>query len=261
MWTSTDGVAWTRVSPPADFASASVYTVDGGHPGFIATGTLKDGLTQAIWTSSDGRSWLSKILPKSAFGEVIVQGATAFAGGYVASGAIRGDDGCGGPRYLTPSLWWSADGTAWSRAPLAGAAPATAASMTVTKVSDNALMAVANEWDAATQVSSTKVWVTGDGRAWRQVASPSSLLGDVIQTDGQHGLAISDAGADPLQTSTPLTVATVADDLSVRVLVEVGDVPTVAQQVSAWSGTLGPAGLVVLSGDGSKLWLGVPAAG
>lgn len=41
LWTSPDGLTWTRVQPPADFASSSVHTLDAGSAGYIATGILK----------------------------------------------------------------------------------------------------------------------------------------------------------------------------------------------------------------------------
>jgi hypothetical protein len=258
MWTSSDGATWNRVSPPADFAAASVYTVDGGSSGYIATGILKDGLTQALWVSADGRTWNSKLVPKSVFGQVIVQGGTSFAGGFVLSGAIRGDEGCGGYRYQTPSLWWSADGAAWSRATLTGTAPSTDSTMSVTRVNDHTLMAIANEWNAATQTSSTRVWATSDGRSWKPAAKPSSMLGSNIRTDGFQGLAIIDNNVDPAQTQLPLTIAAVGDDLLVRVLSQTGAVPTAAQSPMAWNSSIGPAGIVVLSADASVLWLGTP---
>ena len=260
MWTSPDALTWSLVTPPADFASASVYTIDGGPAGYIATGILKDGTTQAVWLSTDGRSWHQGALPKSTFGDVIVQGGNAFGGGFVASGAVRGDEGCGGYRYLTPSLWWSSDGKGWARAALPGAAPASDAWMTVTKVSDPALMAVAMEWDQATQLSSQKIWVSSDGRTWKQIGSPSKTLGSTIRTDGRQGLALTDPDANPPLTDGPVVVAAVDDDLTVRPLPQTGDLPMASQSASSWNSTMGPAGLVMLSSDYSILWLGVPVA-
>jgi hypothetical protein len=260
MWTSVDGLTWSRVTPPADFTSATVYTVDGGTAGFIATGVMKDGVTQGLWISADGRTWHSVALPKSVFGEVVVQGATGFGGGFVLSGAIRGDDGCGGPRYVTPSLWWSPGGTAWTRATLPGVAPVTDSWMTVTKVSDQALMAIANEWDAATQVSSIKVWLSGDGRIWKQIQHPSSMLQSTIRSDGKQGLAVIEPTLEGAQTDGPVSVIAVDDDLSVRILKEDGAVPMESQGVNPWGTTLGPAGLVMMSTDATMLWLGVPTA-
>jgi len=259
MWTSTEGLTWTLVTPPADFASASVYTVDGGSSGFIATGVLKDGATQAVWLSADGRSWHQGALPKSTFGAVLVQGGTAFGGGFVVSGAVRGDEGCGGYQLLTPSLWWSADGMGWTRATLTGAAPATDAWIAVTRISDHALMAISTEWNAVTQVSSEKIWVTSEGRTWKQIVSPSKTLDSTVRTDGRQGLALTDPDANPPETDGPVVVAAVDDDLTVRPLPQSGDIPMASQQESSYGSTMGPAGLVMISRDYSILWLGVPA--
>ena len=130
--------------------------------------------------------------------------------------------------------------------------------MSVTRVNDHTLMAIANEWNAITQTSSTRVWATSDGRTWKLAATPSSMLGSNIRTDGLQGLAILDNNVDPAQTQLPLTIAAVGDDLSVRVLPQTGAVPTAAQSPVAWDSSIGPAGLVVLSADASVLWLGAP---
>ncbi len=130
--------------------------------------------------------------------------------------------------------------------------------MSVTRVNDHTLMAIANEWNAATQASSTRVWATSDGRTWKPIAKPSWMLGSSIRTDGLQGLAIVDNNVDPAQTQLPLAIAAVGDDLSVRVLSQTGAVPTAAQSPMAWNSSIGPAGLVVLTADASVLWLGTP---
>jgi hypothetical protein len=256
LWTSTDGLKWSRVQPPADFTSASVYTVDGGSIGYIASGTLKDGVTQAVWLSADGRSWRQVPLPKTTFGKVVVDGATDFAAGYVVAGAVLGDEGCGGARLLTPSLWWSANGTGWTRAVLTGATPASDATMAVSRISDHALMAIATEWNATTQLSSQLVWVTTDGKTWRLVKSPSNLLSAGVLTDGQRGLVV----LAPADNSGPPTIATVANDLTVTTLSQAGDGPVASASSVGWvQAAFGPTGVAFLSSDALNLWLGVPA--
>ncbi|HEX7590790.1 MAG TPA: hypothetical protein VF375_02475 [Candidatus Limnocylindrales bacterium] len=250
FWTSLDGSSWTRVALSGDFASASIYTVDGGSVGFIATGTLKDGTTQAIWTSTDGRNWRRAAVPTVATGTFVLNGATGFASGYVVGGAIQGDEGCGGFNLLTPSLWWSATGSSWTRVKLPGATPASDATMTVTRISDHVLMAIAWESNGA-GVTTQTVWYTSNGHDWKLVASPSALLGGTVVSDGRRGLVVS----TPPESGMPV-VATVGDDLSVTPLVETGAVPG-----ANGSGifAVGPAGVVCLSNDGTSLSLGVPA--
>jgi hypothetical protein len=254
LWTSTDGRAWHRVHLPRDFAEGRVYTVDAGSTGFIASGTLKDGVTQALWLSRDGTSWHSVHLPRSTFGKVVVDGATDFSAGFVVSGVILGQDGCGGPAHITPSLWWSRNGTIWTRSALSGTAPAHDATMTVTRISDRTLMAVASVWDGSTQRTSQTVWVTTNGRTWARVRSPSKLLDSTILSNGQRGLVV----LDPLDNVGPPTIATVAGDLAVTPLQQKGDGPVATDATPVWVSAFGPTGVVVLSTDDSNLWLGVP---
>jgi hypothetical protein len=254
LWTSADGLAWTRVTPPADFASASVYTVDGGSTGYIATGMLRDGITPAVWVSADGRSWRRSTLPRPTSGAILVDGGTAFAGGYVISGAQRLDIGCA-MSEVVPSLWWSAGGTSWAAADVPEALPVDYALVTVNRVSDHALMAIAQEWDAAGQPVGQPIWVTHDGRSWLLVKSPSGLLSPSLLTNGQRGVMV----VHP-PSGGPATIATVDDDLTVTVLSQSGDGPDAPDTSSAWVAALGPTGLVALTTDGLDLWLGVPSA-
>jgi hypothetical protein len=251
MWTSPNGQVWSRVTPPADFASASIYTMDGGSVGFIATGTLKDGTTQAIWVSTDGRNWHRAAVPTVTTGTFVLNGATGFASGYVVGGAIQGDEGCGGFNLLTPSLWWSATGSSWTRVKLAGATPADDATMSVTRINDHVLMAVATEWHEGADPTEI-VWVSSNGQDWKLVPSPSGLFSGRVYTDGRRGIVVA-----TLPDGGMPTVGIIGDDLFVRPLTETGPVPG-----SNGSGeyAVGPAGIVCLSNDGTSLSLGVPAA-
>jgi hypothetical protein len=255
LWTSTDGVSWSRVHLPADFVAAAVYTVDGGSSGYIASGTLKDGVTPAVWLSGDGRSWSQVPLPKPSAGGIVEDGAASFGDGYVLSGAERLDVGCGASVFM-PSLWWSTDGRSWTRSQLAGAVPSTNAQVTVSRISDHALMATATEYDDTTGLTSVMVWVTADGRAWKLVKSPSDMLGLGILTNRQRGLVVAlspDAAGPP-------TIATVGDDLTVTPLNQTGDGPLESATSPGWVWAIGPTGVVILNSDGSVLWLGVPTA-
>jgi hypothetical protein len=256
LWTSTDGSSWHRVTPPSDFTSGRVYTLDGGSTGYIASGTLKDGVTPAVWLSHDGVSWHSVHLPTSTFGKVVVDGATNFAAGYVLSGAVLGEGGCGGAALLTPSLWWSADGTTWSRSTLSGAQPVRNAQMTVSRIDDHALVAIAAEYDQTTDQTSRKVWVSTDGRTWAPVAKPSDLLRSGVRTNGQRGLVV----VDPPDNVGPPTIATVGADLTVATLRQTGDGPVLSDSLPGWVSAFGPTGVVFLGSDETTLWLGVPIA-
>jgi hypothetical protein len=189
-------------------------------------------------------------------GTLVVDGGTSFASGYVVAGAVLGDEGCGGARLITPSLWWSATGANWTRVKLPGATPASDATVAVTRISDRAVMAIATEWTALAAPTQF-VWVSTDGRAWNLLKSPSSLLGAGIISNGQRGLVV----AEPPDNQGPPTIATVDDNLTVTTLSQAGDGPVASASTPGWvPAAFGPTGVVVLSSDGTNLWLGVPTA-
>jgi hypothetical protein len=260
LWTSSDGLKWSRVPLPPDFATASVITVDGGATGYVAAGVLKDGLSQIVWLSQDGRAWHQIPLTRSVFGQFDVAGAVNFSGGYVVSGASHTEGGCGA-NMVTPSIWWSVDGASWARDALPGAIAATSDWVTVTRISDHALMAFSSEWNETTKAESQHVWVSSDGRAWKPIDAPSKMLTSNILSDRQRGLSLVDPYVvDHDKTFGPLLVAAVADDLSAATLTQTGDGPTLGPTMSGWISALGPTGVVVLTLDGTTLWLGVPTA-
>ncbi len=255
LWTSTDGLTWSLVQPSADFAPANVYWVGGGSTGFIASGTLKDGKTQAVWLSKDGLTWTQAPLASNVAGKSTVNAASRFANGYIISG-VTGLQCSEKP--ATPSVWWSADATIWTQSPLPSAATSSLASTSLIKISDHALVAVGCENGFVSQ----QVWLTNDGRTWKLVAAPSSLLasalypGGVILTDGRRGLVVGES------EDGSVTLATVGDDLAVRVLSQTGDVPiySASSQSTMWLAALGPTGVVLLSLDGLAVWVGFPTA-
>jgi hypothetical protein len=259
LWTSTDGLTWSRVKLPADFEAASVLTVEGGSNSFVAAGVLADGVTQSIWLSPDGRSWRQAPLRASAFGRFDIAGAVNFNGGYVVSGAVNTDTGCG--EMMATSLWWSTDGASWVRSALPGAISATSDWMTVIRISDHSLMALSTEWDETTLVRTQHIWVSSDGRTWQAVVAPSKMLTSNVLTDHRRGLSIVEPVAlDPTVTKGPLTVATIGDDLTPSILEQTGDGPAMSPALSGWSAAFGPTGILVLSLEGTSLWLGVPTA-
>lgn len=255
LWTSRDGTTWNCVKLSADFLAAAIYTVDAGSAGYIASGMLKSGTAQVVLLSADGNTWRKAPLPTATFGKVIVYGGTSFAAGYVVAGAVQGDEGCG-MTLLRPALWWSADGKAWTRATLPGAALAPNAWMNVSRLSDSALAAIATEWDDKTQISSVRAWVTRDGRTWDVAGVPAILLGQQILSNGRRAVVV----APPIDLQGPPTIMNIDDDMAVTTLSQSGNGPVASDTSPYWLSALGPTGIVVLSSDGSNLWLGVPTA-
>lgn len=257
LWTSADGVSWRPVDLGATFGDSTVWTIDGGSKGYIANGAAKDGTTQLVWTSDDGRAWHGGQLSKTTFKNVTIDDATAFAGGFVLSGATIGSDaGCGGPTLMTPSLWWSADGKSWIRDQVSGAVPNTSASMSVARINDRALLAIQSSWNDATQTSSTAVWTSTDGKNWAP-AKDATLANLNVLTDGQNGLAMSWSPDD----AGKVAMLAFDDKLNAAPLAQTGDQPTDLWANGSWTAALGPAGLVVADSAGARFWIGVPTAG
>lgn len=257
LWTSADGISWRPVDLGAAFGDSTVWTIDGGSKGYIAAGTAKDGTTQLVWTSDDGRAWHGVTLSKTTFKKVTIDDATAFAGGFVLSGATIGPDaGCGGSSLMTPSLWWSADGKSWIRDQVSGAVPNTSASMSVTRINDHALLATQSSWNEATQTSSEAVWTSTDGRNWTP-AKETTLADMHVMTDGQNGLAMSWSPDD----GGKVAILAFDDSLNAAPLVQTGEQPTDLWASGSWAAALGPAGLVISDVAGARFWIGVPIAG
>jgi hypothetical protein len=253
MWSSTDGVQWRSVDLARAFGvDGRAEQISAGSSGYVATGhsTAADAWKPAVWVSADGMTWRSVNLNAAAFTNSLVNDAAAFAGGYVIAGAVLvPDSACGVPATTTPSLWWSSNGTAWSRDAVSGTTSATGsgsyASMSVCRITDHALLAT--EFPSRPGSDTTAMWTSTDGRTWKPLAGPS-IDGTVI-TDGRHGVVVqsSDAGG--------LTILAFTNRLGLVTLAQTGDLPDEAGSSNV---ALGPVGLLIVSGDGSNTWVGVP---
>lgn len=265
VWRSTDGITWRQVA----VFSVDAENIDGGSAGYIATGNLSRDVN-AAWLSSDGATWKHVDLTASAFkGVQAIESGTAFSGGYVLAGATLGPPGgCGGGSgALTASLWWSADGSTWSRDSLSGTTPGDQVSMGVCRISDHALLASESSSNSTTAVVVDSYWISTDGRTWSSASLPSmvnSYPGTSVLTNGQRGLLVYppslNYGADGQATGQVVASQIYAfeDDLSLVKLAQTGDGPDDAWANEGTTQALGPTGLVVVSSDGSSLWFGVP---
>ena len=230
LWTSGDGRAWSRVDVDAAFGGGDVDTISGGSSGYVATGSDAAGV--AIWLSTDGRTW-RRVPPP--VGELIVTSAVAFADGFVLGGAVLlpSTDTCG-IALQRPALWWTADGSHWSRANIEGGDGE--GSVSVHRITDLALIA----FGGRSRVIST------DGRNWQEMTGQVTLEGRVL-TDGRRGIVLpweSDGeivGFDP--------------ELQPIVLAQAGALPT---QPGIFSTAFGPSGLLYANRTGSRVSLGVP---
>ena len=243
LWISTDGIVWSPVAMP--FGSDGIFRIDGGGAGYIGMGQHANG-EPALWTSTDGRTWTSSTPPVSAKTGSL-QDAAAFSAGFVVVGAVKGDEGCGGPSAVKPSVWWSADGKSWARETLPGAPAASDSWMSVSRLGDDALFAVASTADATTQKTTTTFWTSHDGRTWARITPPADIENFV--TDGSHaiGSTFDDGNNWHFWAFEP--------DGSIRELAQTGTLPPSPDYGGQFA--LGPAGLVMRV-DGDRFFLGVP---
>ncbi len=248
LWHSTDGTTWQAVPLPKDMTRGHVETLDGGSAGYIATGKRSDG-TPGIWLSLNATTWKSLPRPKPPTGTLVVNGAVSFADGLVVAGAVVGPEGCGGGSSIHPAVWWSLDGSSWTREPLPKASTALSASLRIEKLSDDELVAVDNSGDAP------KAWVSTDGRQWTAIAAPTDEALYGTFGDGRRAV-VAVAGPNDIG---PLTYMTIGDQLEVAPMAQTGDGPADAVDSLPWISAVGPTGVIALMSDGSQLRLGLPS--
>ena len=243
---SRDGTTWVPIAPGFHYP---VTQIDGGPTGYIAASA--DG----VFTSTDGATWTKANLSGKEFhGLDAIEGGAAFAGGYVMSGETKGPatGDCGtGPTLLTPSLWWSADGHAWTRDQVPSPVTGSSAVMQVWRLDDRTL--IANEAYASdTGIAYLASWRSHDGRVWVRTKVPWKNSAN-LSTVGKQIVMFSNE--DP--TTACLPAYAVSDDLSVTKLAQIGVVPScpsIRYMVS------GPTGLITVDETGAT-FVGVPISG
>ena len=122
VWTSSDGLHWTRIPDQAALKGGGMVAVARSGQGFVAAGV---GAARAvIWTSTDGSSW-SRVPDARMFRgpstpggvmPVAATGVAAQAGVVVVVGQAFGQD------QSEVLAWWSTDGTTWTKASVERAA-------------------------------------------------------------------------------------------------------------------------------------------
>lgn len=160
-WTSRDGVVWRRIVGP-DLEGAQMISVVPGGPGFVAVGTLLEGVdASAVWTSVDGESW--SLVPQQ----------TDLAGSFMWSVASGGPGlvATGWHRNPEPSLafWTSVDGRTWTRSPDVSNGDGFQGRSVVDM--GGKLVAVG---DLVTG-GAAAIWSSADGISWRRVGDPTAF--------------------------------------------------------------------------------------
>jgi hypothetical protein len=269
LLTSRDGATWQSVDMAKAFGNAVIWNVSGGSTGFVA----EDTIGHAVWTSRDGRSWQPVNLDTAAFARHRIEDGTAFSAGYVLAGSTEptGARSCSvdtsakpspTPPLRVPAVWWSSDGANWVNAELPGAKADFPIQMWVQRLDDQTLAAFAlgNERQG---------WVSSDGRIWKPLAQPVTLLPFItdyidcptdgcLKTDGQHGIQIQArngiVGSDQDPYAGVMSVS-IWTDRGLVTLTQSGDQPP-----SAWDTewAVGPTGVVAT--HAGRLWIGLPSS-
>jgi len=285
LWTSPDGISWQPedMGPVFGHYPIEVTRISGGAAGYVAVGydlSLAVNSVPAhnslVWTSKDGRNWQRVALEASPFKNSAINDGVSISGGFV----LAGTSGLGNCGYsvepgettsaapapapvLTPTVWWSADGSTWTRKSLPGAVATDDGDTWACSVSDQAMLVVFGVGD------SSHAWGSKDGRNWIRVKLPPNIAETDIITTGQHNLVVKPATAPDATvyydvTSGPLLLRTIDDSFAVSSVIQTGDVPNLVyyQGGNYTYGlvAIGPTGVVVTNADGSQLWFGTPSA-
>jgi hypothetical protein len=132
VWTSVDGITWSRVPDETISPEGFMWGVTAGGPGLVAVGS--DGPNAAVWTSADGITWSQIPHDESIFGgpgdllmsmnSVTTSGEGLVAVGVGDPGSLSGPAGSKrqqpgtGPLWsASAAVWTSDDGVTWSRVP------------------------------------------------------------------------------------------------------------------------------------------------
>jgi hypothetical protein len=256
LWISTDGGAtWARVGLAAAFPRGSVYEIFGGSSGYIARGAIGD--RSVFWVSADGHTWRPSDTSGSTFTDANIGSAASFSRGFVLAGATLAQGGACEPSdessKLTGALWWSADGTAWTRDELSGATVGDWVAMSIERINDGALYAT--ERSGGSQETDT-AWTSADGKTWTIVHGGAAVSVSQLCSNGRRGIVVTDLyGAVPGSDG----VWAFDNDLKPVKLTQTGDPPF--QDPWRYLAALGPSGLLLVNSDGTRFWLGVPTVG
>lgn len=160
-WTSQDGLAWRRIEGP-DLEGAQMVSVVPGGPGFVAVGTILEGVdASGVWTSVDGESW-SRVPELADLAHSFMWSVAAGGPGLVATGWHRNPE-------PSVAFWTSVDGRTWTRSP---DVPNGDGFQGRSVVDVGGTLVAAGELVAG---GAAATWSSADGMSWRQVAGPPSF--------------------------------------------------------------------------------------
>jgi hypothetical protein len=180
VWTSPDGVTWTRV--PHDEAvfggtgSQAMNSVVAGGPGLVAVGNdvSADRWDAAVWTSPDGLSWTRVPHDEAVFGGTGSQRMNSVVAGGPGLVAV-GLDSSG---YDSAAVvWTSPDGLTWTRIPHNVAVFGGAGWQRMNSVVAGGPGLVAIGSDESGGDTDAAAWTSPDGLTWTRVPHDEAVFG------------------------------------------------------------------------------------
>jgi hypothetical protein len=170
VWWSPNLTSWTRAHDVNDATGSSqVLAVAAGAHGFVSVGSHDS--KPAVWTTADGRSWKTIVLPvpngaaTAVLQQVAINGNHVVALGQATTAASQGASSGAGPAASTmPFAEFSADGGAtWQQVPFSSPGPGTAFTALT---ADSAGFTAAGLFGQPGQ-QDVAVWTSATGASWK----------------------------------------------------------------------------------------------
>jgi hypothetical protein len=256
VWTSPDGVSWTRLAPLLGGDAGSLTGVTPGGPGLVAVGYAHalGGDVPTVWTSVDGTTWTQAQGDGSVFApDSLIFSVTTGGPGLVAVGVDRN------PPDYTAAVWTSTDGLTWQRVPDDGAfgGPGNQGMRSVTSGPDGLVAVGWDESDSAKSVPTAAVWTSPNGVTWTRELGGGQAL---VSPDGAGMLSVTAGGpgyvaagsVDEYSGSTDAAVWTSPDGVTWTRVPDDGSVFGGPQKQEIFSVRPVPGGLVAVGADGNE---------
>jgi hypothetical protein len=259
VWTSVDGITWSRVPHDEEvFGAAFMNSVIVGGPGLVAVGGTDWHRTDGdavVWTSVDGITWSRVAHAETIFGgpktqtmlDVVVGGP-----GLVAVGREGNDHSWDNSFDNAAAVWTSVDGFTWSRVPHDETVFGTGGNARTATSPGPVMLSVTAGGPGLVAVGNRAVWTSPDGVTWARirldVTYRSLMTGVTAGGPGLVAVGLGSSGAAAVLTSVDgITWSQAPDDDAVF-----GSYGDWIRDV-----TVGGPGLVAVgdAGDAGAVWV------
>ena len=236
VWTSVDGIDWTRVPHTPVFAAEGrnviTWDVTTGGPGLVAVGAEEGpgGIRAAVWTSPDGLKW-SRVPPDApAFTDGAMDHIVAGGPGLVAWGS---------------DIWVSDDGIIWKQALV----PDNISQADI-EVGGPGLVAVGGAFTAEMDAVNTVVWTSADGMNWERQEGGTGFEGGMESVvDVGPGLLATGSNPSAANDWTPVPQAWISEDGK-----HWQQLPDVGVDTEIFRVVVSDSALIALTHEGSWVW-------